>query len=129
MPNKTIYVKDSDLPLWEAAQAKLGESMSTLFAEFLRQRIEAPVNGFVHVLRSDPDRRRDAFAVMFAPMGPTGAAGWVKSHYVSTQTELRQFLTSLGFLAKAVAEVESELKNQGSASVSVSLPRKAIELF
>ena len=39
MPNKTIYVKDSDLPLFEQAQNQLGESMSALFAEFLRERI------------------------------------------------------------------------------------------
>lgn len=40
MPNKTLYVKDSDLPLWEKAQAELGESVSSLFADCLRQRLE-----------------------------------------------------------------------------------------
>jgi hypothetical protein len=39
MPNKTLYVKDSDLPLWERAQKELGESVSSLFVECLRERL------------------------------------------------------------------------------------------
>ena len=39
MPNKTIYVKDADLPLFEQAQELLGESVSSMFAEFLRERV------------------------------------------------------------------------------------------
>ena len=39
MPNKTIYVKDSDLPLFEQAQELLGESVSSMFAEFLKERV------------------------------------------------------------------------------------------
>jgi hypothetical protein len=39
MPNKTIYVKDTDLPLLEQAQEQLGESVSSMFAEFLRERL------------------------------------------------------------------------------------------
>ena len=39
MPNKTIYVKDPDLRLLEQAQEQLGESVSSLFAEFLRERV------------------------------------------------------------------------------------------
>lgn len=39
MPNKTIYVKDADLPLFEQAQESFGESISSLFAEFLRDRV------------------------------------------------------------------------------------------
>jgi hypothetical protein len=38
MPNKTIYVKDADLPLFERAQEQFGESVSSVFAEFLRER-------------------------------------------------------------------------------------------
>jgi hypothetical protein len=38
MPNKTIYVKDTDLPLLEQAQEQLGESVSSMFADFLRER-------------------------------------------------------------------------------------------
>ena len=39
MPNKTIYVKDTDLPLLEQAQEQFGESVSSMFAEFLRERV------------------------------------------------------------------------------------------
>ena len=39
MPNKTIYVKDSDLPLLEQAQEQLGDSVSSMFADFLRERV------------------------------------------------------------------------------------------
>ena len=39
MPNKTIYVKDADLPLFEQAQALLGESISSMFADFLKERV------------------------------------------------------------------------------------------
>jgi hypothetical protein len=39
MPNKTIYVKDADLPLFEQAQELLGDSVSALFAEFLKERV------------------------------------------------------------------------------------------
>ena len=39
MPNKTIYVKDADLRLFERAQEQLGDSVSSIFAEFLRDRV------------------------------------------------------------------------------------------
>lgn len=39
MPNRTIYVKDNDVPLLEEAQEHLGESVSSMFAEFLRERV------------------------------------------------------------------------------------------
>ena len=39
MPNKTIYVKDTDLSLLEQAQKQLGDSVSSMFAEFLRERV------------------------------------------------------------------------------------------
>ena len=31
MPNKTLYVKDADLPLFEQAQEQLGDSVSSMF--------------------------------------------------------------------------------------------------
>lgn len=40
MPNKTIYIKDSDLPLWDKAQKKLGESISSVFVDCLKERLE-----------------------------------------------------------------------------------------
>jgi hypothetical protein len=39
MPNRTIYVKDTDLRLLEQAQEQLGDSVSSMFAEFLRDRV------------------------------------------------------------------------------------------
>ena len=40
VPNKTLYVRESDVILFEKAQEQLGESVSSLFAEFLRDRVE-----------------------------------------------------------------------------------------
>ena len=39
VPNKTLYVKDADVPLFEQAQEQLGDSVSSMFAEFLRDRV------------------------------------------------------------------------------------------
>jgi hypothetical protein len=39
MPNKTLYVKDADVALFEQAQQQLGDSVSSMFAEFLRDRV------------------------------------------------------------------------------------------
>jgi len=40
MPNKTIYIKDSDLTLWDRAQEELGESVSSVFVDCLKERLE-----------------------------------------------------------------------------------------
>ena len=40
MPNKTIYVKESDLPIWNKAQRELGESISSAFVDYLKVRLE-----------------------------------------------------------------------------------------
>jgi hypothetical protein len=40
VPNKTIYIKDSDLPLWNRAQRELGESISSVFVDYLKERLE-----------------------------------------------------------------------------------------
>ncbi len=39
MPNKTIYVREADVPLLEMAANELGESISALFASFLHDRV------------------------------------------------------------------------------------------
>ncbi|MBV9500675.1 MAG: hypothetical protein JO138_14980 [Acidobacteriaceae bacterium] len=59
MPNKTIYVKDSDLPLFEQAQELLGESVSSLFAEFLKERVGkiAPEERMAELLNQISRRR------------------------------------------------------------------------
>ena len=41
MPTKTLYVKDTDLPLFERAQQELGESISSLLADCLRRQLKA----------------------------------------------------------------------------------------
>ncbi len=40
MPQKTIYVKEADLELWKRAQEELGESISSIFSDCLRERLE-----------------------------------------------------------------------------------------
>lgn len=43
MPNKTIYVRDEDLPVWDAAAAKAGEgNMSLYVVDALRRRQSEP---------------------------------------------------------------------------------------
>ena len=39
MPNKTIYVKDSDVELWNEAEQLAGESMSAFIADALRSHV------------------------------------------------------------------------------------------
>jgi len=39
MPTKTLYVKESDLPLFEQVQEQFGDSVSSMFSEFLRERM------------------------------------------------------------------------------------------
>jgi hypothetical protein len=41
VPNKTIYIKDSDLPIWDRAQQELGESVSSVFVDYLKARLES----------------------------------------------------------------------------------------
>jgi hypothetical protein len=39
VPNKTIYIKDSDVEVWDRAQKKLGgESISSIITDYLRER-------------------------------------------------------------------------------------------
>jgi hypothetical protein len=45
MPTKTLYVKDTDLPLFERAQQELGESISSLLADCLRRQLKARGDG------------------------------------------------------------------------------------
>ena len=42
MPNKTIYIKDADMEVWDRAQKELGgESISSIITDFLRDRVKA----------------------------------------------------------------------------------------
>jgi len=40
LPNKTIYIKDAELPIWDKAQKELGDSISSAFVEYLKERLE-----------------------------------------------------------------------------------------
>jgi hypothetical protein len=40
MPNKTIYIKNADLPIWDKAQKELGESISSVIIGHLEERLE-----------------------------------------------------------------------------------------
>ena len=66
MPNKTLYVKDSDLTLFEQAQEQIGDSISSMFAEFLRERLAklTPEEGRIielidHITRSRETVKKD----------------------------------------------------------------------
>jgi hypothetical protein len=61
MPNKTIYVKESDMPLFEQAQELLGESVSSMFAEFLNERVgKLTPDERIAELMNQTTRKRDA---------------------------------------------------------------------
>jgi len=62
MPNKTLYVKDADLPMFEQAQEQLGDSVSSMFAEFLRERMAnlRPEEGRIVELLHEIGHARDA---------------------------------------------------------------------
>jgi hypothetical protein len=59
MPAKTIYVTDANLPLFERAQEEFGESLSSLFAVFLRGELEnmseaeRTLRSYLKTVRSD----------------------------------------------------------------------------
>ena len=117
MANKTLYVRDSDLALWELAQQHLGQqSISALFAEFLREKVQTMLqttNTFVHALRSAPNSPN--LMVMFAPVGPTGSGGPGTPNYIHEQ-ELVAFLEGRGVTHSAAVKIASELENAQSVS-------------
>jgi hypothetical protein len=115
LANKTLYVRDSDIALWDLAQTLLGESISVLFAEFLRSKLKEvkTMNAFVHVLRSQPNSQD--LAVMFAPVGPTGSGGPGKPGYIN-EHQLVSFLEANGVTASVAAKIALDLR--GAQSVS-----------
>jgi hypothetical protein len=130
MPNKTIYVRDADLPLWEEAQKELGDSISALFAEFLRKRIKK-MNVFVHVLHATRSgiRGKEDFTVLFAPTGPTGTGGPMTPHYVRGYQNLNSFLVGSGLTPEAATKIGSDLKTQSSIFELLLLPNSVAKLF
>jgi hypothetical protein len=112
MANKTLYVRDSEIPLWDTAQAELGQSISALFSEFLREKVPM-IKAFVHVLRSAPQSQE--LVVMFAPVETPEGAGAVEPQYVQ-EPDLGEFLESRGVAHDVSSKIVLELK--GARSVS-----------
>jgi hypothetical protein len=120
MANKTLYVRDSDLPFWDMAQVQLGQSVSALFSEFLRERVKM-MNVFVHVLRSAPHSQD--LAVMFAPAGPTGSGGPGSPQYVQ-EPKLVEFLERSGIASSVATKIASDLKSDQSVSELTTITRR-----
>jgi hypothetical protein len=91
MPNKTIYVKDADLPLFEQAQAQLGDSVSSLFAEFLRERVAKlkPEEDKIVTLISHIAEKRQALK------HEPGLPGFIDGEYAEVQAYAEKALASL----------------------------------
>jgi hypothetical protein len=129
MPNKTIYVKDSDIAVWEAAQTEMGESISSLFSQFLRERV-TKMDAFVHVLHSDPPGSQghgDNFAVMIAPVGPTGSGGAMTPRYLKGKEQMMKFLVTIGFTEDSAARTALALRTNNSVSLRTDVLRSALD--
>jgi hypothetical protein len=120
MANKTLYVRDSDLPLWDMAQDQLGQSISALFSEFLRERVKT-MNVFVHVLRSAPHSQD--LAVMFSAVEPTGSGGPGSPQYVQ-EPKLVEFLEKSGIGSSLATKIASDLKSTQSVSELTTITRR-----
>jgi hypothetical protein len=128
VPTKTIYIREADLGTWEEAQRVYGEkSMSTLFVECLKERLNAR-DGFLHVLRAEPgdSTRLAQFAVMF---GPADSGGPMKPHYCRGADELARFLKNLGLTERAIEKIGVEVAKTRSSSVRVALSQDKIDLI
>jgi len=117
MAKKTLYIKDSDLPIWDLAQAEFGESISTLFADFLRERVKT-MSAFVHVLRSAPGSQD--LVVMFAPVGATGSGGPGRPQYVR-EPQLANFLELSGVKREVADKIATEIRGTQSVSELTSI--------
>ena len=131
MPNKTIYVREEDLEIWDAAQKQLGLGISKLFAQFLREeakKIMKPVDTIVNVAQFAPGvgSGSTCFAVTAAPVGPNSSGGAVKLRQVGTEKELRALLTGVRLSREDIGEVLSELRKQGWASIRADLPWESL---
>jgi len=120
MANKTLYVRDTDLALWETAQLQLGQSVSALFSEFLRERVKIS-NVFVHVLRSAPSSQD--LAVIFAPVVATGSGGSASPHYVE-EPNLIGYLEKCGVIRSVANKIALELKSSQSVSELTTITKR-----
>ena len=90
MPNKTIYVKDADLPIFAEAQKELGESISSLFASFLRERLANLTEQEKQVLHLIKQIKRDRDAVV-----KKGVRGESKSEFDQAEAYARKVLEAI----------------------------------
>jgi EXLDI family protein len=89
MPNKTIYVADGDLPLFQRAQELTGDSLSATITEALRRLVdveEGKAQGFAEVrvkVGSGKALRTQRFqGVLLAEQGRTTKEGRVETYRV-----------------------------------------------
>jgi hypothetical protein len=129
MPQKTLYVRDADLPIWEAAEKQLGaKSMSTLVIEALQEKLDRK-DGFLNIIRSSPGipLTNSQFAVMFAAVdGPGGA---MKPRYCASLDGLKALLKLLGITDRAIAGIVDDLGKKYSADVRVTLTNDKLALI
>jgi uncharacterized coiled-coil DUF342 family protein len=100
MPNKTIYVKDSDVPLFEQAQELLGDSVSSMFAEFLKERVGkvAPHERIAELMNQITRKRADL-------KKESGLPQFIDAIYAEAESYAKKALKSLraGEVRKAKA--------------------------
>jgi hypothetical protein len=91
MPAKTIYVKDADIPLFEQAQEALGDSISSQFAAFLRERVSnlTPAERRVVELINEVARKREV--VKQQP----GLPAFIDAEYAEAEVNAAKALDSL----------------------------------
>jgi hypothetical protein len=130
---KTLYVKDEDLSLWDSTHEALrnrGSNLSAFFTDCMKNYLQEfkfnPVDGFLHVLRSDPTGRNNWYTVMFAPTDKDGA---LKPHYCHGIDALGDFLRKLGLTEDATRKLINELAAKRSASSRISLTQEKINLI
>lgn len=103
MPNKTIYVADADMPIFERAQQLAGGNLSATIAHALRRFVEmeeAKKSGFteitVRVGSVAPTRKRF--------LGRILAKGQVREHNGATTITYKVFLTMRGKFALYIVD-------------------------
>lgn len=108
VPIRRLFVRSPEDPLVKA----------------LEQETKLKREGTIHILG---DKRRNTFAVFFAPfVGPGGA---VPARHFSGEGKLREFLENDLYLSRSsVDEALSELERKGDASIfNVQLTRKEVK--
>jgi hypothetical protein len=92
MPNKTIYVKESDLQLFEQVQEQLGDSVSSMFSDFLRERVTGlnpAENRIAGMLEQIGERRQAVKADRDLPAFVDGAFAEAQTHAEKALKKLR----------------------------------------